>query len=69
MKASLRKVIPDRRLDGKYPFAQWFTSLRNLRSVKNVTLRIRQVKQGNLGEYKSVGRDVCKLRIVDYSPT
>lgn len=65
MDASSREVILYQTSDGVCPINEWLTSLRDLRAVNKITLRIRRVEQGNLGDYKSVGQGVCELRI-DY---
>ena len=60
-----RDVIVYQTSDGECPFDEWLTSLRDSRAVDKIILRIRRVEQGNLGDYKSVGKGVCELRI-DY---
>lgn len=65
MEASPREVILYQTADGFCPFEKWLTSLRDSRAIDKITLRIRRVEQGNLGDYKSVGNGVCELRI-DY---
>ena len=52
-------------LDGKCPFAEWFISLRDINAKAKVLKRIERLKIGNLGDYKSVGKGICELRI-DY---
>lgn len=51
--------------DGKRPFAEWLNSLRDTSAKVKIVKRIERLKLGNLGDYKSVGKGVCELRI-DY---
>ena len=65
MQATLKQVILYETSDGRCPFAEWLTSLRDKKAVDKITLRIRRVEQGNFGAYKSVSKGICELRI-DY---
>ena len=65
MEASPREVILYQTSDGKRPYDEWLKSLRDSIARDKIALRIRRVEQGNLGDYKSVGKGVCELRI-DY---
>jgi putative addiction module killer protein len=49
--------------DGKIPFEEWFLSLGVERLQNRIESRLLRVKNGNLGDYKSVGGGVCELRI------
>lgn len=50
---------------GQCPFAEWFRSLRDINAKAKILKRIERLKIGNLGDYKSVGKGICELRI-DY---
>lgn len=49
--------------DGKNPFAEWLSSLRDLNAVVKIEQRLDRVRLGNLGNSKSVGEGVCELKI------
>ncbi len=51
--------------NGKKPLAEWINSLSDQLTKTVIQARLNQVKQGKLGDYKSVGEGVCELRI-DY---
>ena len=53
--------------DGRNPFAEWLSSLRNLNAVVKIEQRLDRVRLGNLGNSKSVGEGVCELK-VDFGP-
>lgn len=56
MQATPKEVIVYETSDGISPFDEWLTSLRDKKAVDKITLRIRRIEQGNLGDYKSVGQ-------------
>jgi len=43
-------------------FDRWFTSLKDVKIKARITLRIRQVSQGNFGDHKSLGAGLFELR-------
>ena len=49
--------------EGKNPFDEWFTSLRDPMVRGKINERLRRIFLGNLGDYKSVGDGVFELRI------
>jgi putative addiction module killer protein len=49
--------------DGREPYTDWFRSLRDQKAKARVEARLRQVKAGNLGDWKPVGEGVTELRI------
>lgn len=51
--------------DGKQPFNEWLSSLKDLRTVSIITKRIERVKLGNLGDVGSISKGVYELKI-DY---
>ncbi len=50
-------------LDGKSPFIEWLNSLKDINAKAKIIKRIERIKLGNLGDYKSVGKGICELRI------
>ncbi|PHJ55740.1 addiction module protein [Nostoc linckia z18] len=54
-------------VDGKNVFDEWLDTLRDRKAKAKIRARLDRVEDGNLGDYKSVGEDVCELRI-DYGP-
>ena len=44
-------------------FSKWLTKLKDIQAKVSILRRIERVKEGNLGDYKSVGTDVSELRI------
>lgn len=54
-------------LDGKIPFEQWLNSIKDQKTQAVIDNRLRRVRLGNLGDYKSVGGGVFELRI-NYGP-
>jgi putative addiction module killer protein len=54
-------------VDGKNVFDEWLDTLRDRKAKAKIRARLDRVEDCNLGDYKSVGEDVCELRI-DYGP-
>lgn len=48
--------------DGSAPFADWFDSL-SASAANRVMISLRRMRQGNLGDWKSVGEGVYEHRI------
>jgi putative addiction module killer protein len=48
-------------------FSDWMNDLRDLQAVARITLRIRRLSLGNVGDVKSIGGGVNELRI-DHGP-
>ena len=67
MTAQPREIRRYIKLDGTSPFQEWFDSLRDTQTQAKIDARLDRVKLGNLGDYRSVGKGVCELRI-DYGP-
>jgi putative addiction module killer protein len=53
--------------DGRAPFTEWLTSLRDNRARAKIRVRLDRVSLGNIGDCHSVGEGVQELR-VDYGP-
>lgn len=53
--------------DGRAPFTEWLTSLRDNRARAKIRVRLDRMSLGNLGDCHSVGAGVQELR-VDYGP-
>jgi putative addiction module killer protein len=49
---------------GKAPFQEWFTSVRDPKTRQRILTRLNRVKDGNLGDCKSVGGGVLELRLM-----
>lgn len=65
MQATPREVIVYETPDSKRPYDEWLKSLRDRTAADKIALRIRRVEQGNLGNYRTVGKGVCEFKI-DY---
>lgn len=61
------EIVVFRAKDGQVPFKEWLDDLNDKRAVARVLARLARVRQGNLGDGKSVGEGVAELR-VDYGP-
>ena len=53
--------------NGKSPFADWLTSLKDIKTRAIVRVRLDRLRLGNWGDCKSVGEGVQELRI-DFGP-
>ena len=62
-----KEVVAFRAKDGQVPFEVWLDDLDDKRAVARVLARLARVRQGNLGDCKSIGEGVSELR-VDYGP-
>jgi putative addiction module killer protein len=62
-----KSVLVYRTREGRLPFEQWLSELRDANAVARVLARIGRVRRGNLGDCKPVGEGVSELR-VDYGP-
>jgi putative addiction module killer protein len=62
-----REIVAFRAKDGQVPFEEWLDELSDKKAVARVLARLARVRQGNLGDWKSVGEGVSELR-VDYGP-
>jgi putative addiction module killer protein len=62
-----KEVVAFRAKDGQVPFEEWLDDLNDKKAVARILARLARVRQGNLGDWKSVGEGVSELR-VDYGP-
>ncbi len=53
--------------EGKSPFSDWLSSLKDVRGRATIRARLNRVRLGNLGDCKPVGEGVFELRI-DFGP-
>ena len=67
MLATPKEVVVFRAKDGRVPFEEGLDDLKDKKAVARVLARLARVRQGNLGDCKSVGEGVSELR-VDYGP-
>ena len=58
-----KEVVAFRAKDGQVPFEDWLDDLKDKRAVARVLARLARVRQGNLGDCKSVGEGVSELRV------
>ena len=49
--------------NGRRPFTEWLTRLRDKVAKARIAARLRQIQLGNLGDAKPVGEGVTELRI------
>jgi putative addiction module killer protein len=49
--------------DGRKPFAEWLSALRDRRAIKAIAARLTRMQAGNRGDWKPVGAGVFELRI------
>jgi putative addiction module killer protein len=57
------EIILYQQNNGRCPFNNWFSSLRDKMAQARIMTRLRQVEAGNLGDCASVGEGVVELRI------
>ena len=48
--------------NGRQPFTEWLTALRDRNTRQRIQFRFYHVREGNLGDYRSVGDGVFELR-------
>lgn len=49
--------------DGKVPFSEWLTSLKDLQASARILLRLDRAKRGNLGDHKLIADGMFEFRI------
>ncbi len=62
-----RDVVAYQTREGHVPFNEWLDELDDQNAVARILARLARVRQGNLGDCKSLGEGVSELR-VDYGP-
>lgn len=67
MEATPREIVSYLTTDGRNPFEEWYSSLKDQKAQAKIKSRLDRVRLGNLGDYRSVGEGVYELRI-DYGP-
>ena len=63
MEARPKRIKTYVRPNGKSPFEDWISSLRDKSAKAKIFTRIDRMKLGNFGDCKSVGQGVFELRI------
>ena len=63
MKVKPRQIVFLELENGKSPFEQWFSSIKDSKFKQAIVARITRVRNGNFGDHKSVGDGVFELRI------
>lgn len=48
---------------GRIPFQEWMEHLRDKQAKVRIAARLRQVENGNLGDWKPAGEGVMELRV------
>ena len=43
-------------------FSKWLKKLKDLRGKVSILRRLKRVKQGNFGDYKSLDSNICEIR-------
>jgi putative addiction module killer protein len=59
------EVLTYYRADGRSPFEDWVSALRDKNMVYRIARRLKTLAEGNLGDHKSVGDGVWELRLHD----
>ena len=49
--------------EGIIPFEKWLNNLKDKKATLKIDHRLRRIRLGNLGDYKSVGEGIFELRI------
>jgi putative addiction module killer protein len=57
------EVIEYQTSSGRRPYLEWLERLRDSQGQAQIWNRIKRVRQGHLGDYRSVGNGVWELRI------
>ena len=63
MESKARKIKNYVRPNGRVPFEDWFSKLRDQATKGRILTRIDRLRFGNFGDCKSVGGGVFELRI------
>lgn len=57
------EIVHYQRDDGSFPFRLWLSVMRDKLAKARISMRLRQLESGNLGDAKSVGDGVMELRV------
>ena len=57
------EIVRYRREDGREPFSEWLSSVRDEKAEARIYARLRQIESGSLGDAKPVGEGITELRI------
>ena len=49
--------------DGKLPYAQWLSTIKDQTTVDRIELRLYRIRQGNLGDCKDLKGGIYELRL------
>lgn len=49
--------------EGRKPFKEWLEKLRDIHARAKIRIRLDRARQGNLGDFRSVGQGVCELKV------
>ena len=58
------EILRYRTVDGREPYTEWYRGVRDGLAKAAISMRLRRVREGNLGDAKSVGEGVHELRIL-----
>jgi len=58
-----KEIVAFRTKDGQVPFEEWLDDLNDKKAVARILARLARVRQGNLGDCKSVGEGISELRV------
>ena len=67
MEAQPKEIQRYSTAEGRVPFDEWFSSLRDANAKVKIDTRLDRLQEGNVGDSRSVGEGVCELRI-NYGP-
>lgn len=67
MEASPKELLIYVTTEGRDPFTEWLSSLRDLKARAKIRVRLDRVSLGNFGDCRGVGDGIQELRI-DYGP-
>ena len=67
MSVKPKSLVVYQSANGKQPYTDWFRSLKDKQTQAIILKRLNRLRQGNLGDYKSLKDGLFELRI-DYGP-
>ena len=62
-----RTLVIYEKSNGKSPFSQWLSALKDIKARAVIRARLNRIQLGNFGDCKSVGEGVVELKIA-YGP-